>query len=166
MLEDHAGLLPGLPELLRRQGGQLLSVHRHGPGSGPLQQVHTPDQGGFSRPGEADDAKDFPLLDGKGHIPDGMDLQLAAAKILGNVVEFYQANPFFKTQKSGELTAPRFGRQSLNRRGASGQTIPRYFRQAASERKERWTFIMPMHMPACIRKPRIRIARASFNILG
>ena len=62
------------------------------------------------------------LLDGKRHIPDGVDLPWSAAKILGNVVEFYQANPSFKTQKSGELTAPRFGRQSLNRRVRSNDS--------------------------------------------
>lgn len=83
---------------------------------------------------------------GDGGSPGGAGLPGAA--------DFYQAEHLLLGAKSGELTAPRFDWQSLKRRGASGQTIPKSLGQAASERKETWTFIMPMHMPPCIRKLR------------
>ncbi len=68
MLEDHADLLPLLPQLFFVQGGELRAADGDAPLRGPLQQVDAPGQGGLARPGEADDARDLPLFNVEGDV--------------------------------------------------------------------------------------------------
>ena len=62
VLEDHADLFPFFPELPPAQGSELAAAHNYPSLRGPLQQIDAPGQGGFARPGEADDAGDAPFF--------------------------------------------------------------------------------------------------------
>ena len=72
-LEDHADGLAGLAQVLVLQLGDLLAVYDHRAGGGPLQQVHAPDQGGLARPGQADDAENFPGANVQVDVLQGVD---------------------------------------------------------------------------------------------
>ena len=85
VLEDHADLLAGLPQLLCRERQHILSVHRDGAGGRALEQVDAAHQCGLARTGKTDDAEDFAFIDGERHILHCMDGSFAAHKLFGDM---------------------------------------------------------------------------------
>lgn len=90
MLEDHADVLPGLPQLFFTQGGHFLAVHDHLAAGGFFQHVDAPDQGAFAGPGKADDAEDLTFVDGQIDVFQGV--QVAGRRMIDfvDVLQFYQ----------------------------------------------------------------------------
>ena len=83
VLEDHADLPAGQPQLLGGKSGHLLAVYDHRAVGGPFQQIDAPDQGRLAGTGKTDDAEDLAVLDRQRHIPHGPDHLLAGAKVFG-----------------------------------------------------------------------------------
>ena len=74
MLEDHADILPGFPQLFFSQGGHFLAVHDHFAAGGFFQHVDAADQGAFAGPGKADDPEDLAFIDGQVDILQGVQV--------------------------------------------------------------------------------------------
>ena len=72
VLEDHGDVVAGGPELGGCHGVQPLTVHDDLAGGGALQQVDAAHQGAFARAGHTDDAVDVAVLDGEGHVLQGV----------------------------------------------------------------------------------------------
>ena len=120
-LEDHADALPGPVEVFGGELGHLLPVHHHGAGRGPLQQVHAPHQGGLARPGQADDAKDLPRLDGQVDVLQGVDRRGAGPEGFVQMLDLndrftHGVPPLFSVVEWGECGRPAGGRAKEKRR--------------------------------------------------
>ncbi len=68
MLEDHADLLAGLPQLVCCQTGDLPSVDDDAAAVGLFEAVQAANQGGLPRSAQSDDAEDVPFFYLQGHI--------------------------------------------------------------------------------------------------
>ena len=62
MLEDHADLLAGLPQLLCRERQHILTIYDHLAGGRPLEQIDASHQRRFTRTGKADHTENFALV--------------------------------------------------------------------------------------------------------
>ena len=82
VLEYHANLLAGLPQLLCRERQHILTIYDHLAGGRPLEQIDAAHQRRFTRTGKADHTENFALVNRQRDILHRMNGSLAAHKLL------------------------------------------------------------------------------------